>query len=100
MINRQELQYALDSICLEIFDEIISPHCNIPKGSITADTYLTEINEFLEEPNDEKKILRQIATKYQLSVNSIEYLENLPLAEIAVYIVINGKYNEDYRGLK
>ena len=100
MINKNELQYALDSICIDIFDEIISPMCEIKKGTITADTYQTDLNEFFETPKEETLCLKKVVHRYSLTEDNVQYLENLPMIEIALFILIHGKYNEDYKGVK
>ena len=100
MIKKAELQFALDSICIDIFDEIISPMCDIARGTIVADTYQTDLNEFFETPREETLALKKIAYRYDLQNNSEEYLENLPIILIALYVLIHGKYNEDYKGVR
>lgn len=102
MINKQELQYAIDSVAIYILDEVVSPHCDIPKGTISCDTYQTELNEFLDDEcmiKGEEIMLKTITRKYQLPLEAPDYLECLPIAEIALYVLTHGKYNDDYKGV-
>jgi hypothetical protein len=100
MINRIELQYAIDSIAIAILDDVVAPQCGIPKGTISCDIYQTELNEFLDDDcfiKGEKNMLQIIARKFQLPVDAPQDLEDLPLAEICLYVLLKGKYTEDYK---
>jgi len=104
MINKAELQYAIDSISIYILDEVVAPQCDIPKGTISCDIYLTELSEFLDDncimTKREEIMLKIIARKYRLPEDAPSYLEDLPIAEICLYILTHGKYNDDYKGVE
>lgn len=100
MISKPELRYALDTIVVDILDDIISPIINEPRGVLKVDSYLTNLEEFFDKKVDLNRALREIIEKYKLSKEAREYLDgDFSLIQLATYILCFGCVNEDYRSL-
>lgn len=100
MINKSELQYSLDSIVVYILDDIIAPMIKEAPGLLKIDPHHTNLEEFFEEPLDSQVAIRNIIRKYQLPKFAQEYIdEDFSFAQLAIFILLNGIYNEDYRGV-
>lgn len=96
MIDKKELYCELDRIAYEILDEIVSPVCEIPKGSIWADIFAADIACYAFEEEEEQEIIKRICDKYKIhSICEGEFIAPFepwwPLSLIALYILINGE---------
>jgi len=104
MIDKKELYKEIDKISYEILDEIVSPICEIPKGSIWADLFSADIGCYTngdEKENDE--IFEEINKKYKLGLDYIclnteddsrknvpvPFDDKWPLALIALHILLH-----------
>lgn len=101
MLNKQEMRYALDTVVIDILDDIIAPIIGEPKGILKIDSYHTNLEEFFETPLQCQRAIKKIIEKYQLEKFTQEYIdEDFSFIQLATYVLINGKTNEDYRSLQ
>jgi len=121
MIDKKELDKQIDLIANDILDNVISPFCNIPRGSIWADPFMASIDCYIghKEEQLERSIINKIchrygikslsetSTHYVLSTKTIEEMYdeefespiqgNWSLAEIALYLILHGNRPDFYK---
>ena len=99
MLNKKEIYHELMRISYEILDEIVSPVCGIPKGTIVADIWLADLECYIMDDSQEReKIYEEIKKKYQISDDEMDaYVDSYtPLIQIALFIYLrSGKETPD-----
>ena len=101
MINKSELRYGLDTIVVDILDDIIAPMIGEAPGILKIDPQHTNLEEFFEQVLDSRRAIRKIIEKYQLPKFAQEYIdEDFSFIQLALFCLLQGKTNEDYRSLK
>ena len=101
MLNKAELRYSLDTIVVDILDDVIAPMIGEAPGILKIDPQHTNLEEFFEQPLDSQKAIKKIIEKYQLPHSMKEYIdEDFSFMQLAILILMSGAYNEDYRSLK
>jgi len=101
MISKPELQYSLDTIVVDILDDVIAPLIGEAPGILKIDPHHTNLEEFFEQPLDSQRAIKRIIEKYQLPHSMKEYIdEGFSFIQLATLILISGAYNEDYRSIK
>jgi hypothetical protein len=88
-----ELYRELSKIAHEILDEIVSPACGIPKGSIWADLWLADLECYcMEDDEAREKILTGIEERYNLKENELGYIDTYtPLIQIALFLYLRDR---------
>ena len=90
-MEKNEVYHALSKICYEILDEIVSPVCEIPKGTIWADIWLADLECYiLDDEKAREEIYKRIKEKYQISDDEMDYYIDsyTPLIQIALFIYL------------
>jgi hypothetical protein len=101
MISKAELRYSLDTIVVDILDDIIAPLIGEAPGILKIDPQHTNLEEFFEQPLDSQRAIRRIIEKYQLPKFTQEYIdEDFSFIQLALVCLLEGKYNEDWRPFK
>lgn len=101
MLNKAELRYALDTVVVDILDEVIAPLIGEAPGILKIDPQHTNLEEFFEQPLDSQRAIRRIIEKYQLPSSMKEYIdESFNFMQLAIICLLSGKINEDYRSIK
>jgi hypothetical protein len=88
METKMELYRELSRLAHEILDEIVSPACGIPKGSIWADLWLADLECYcMEDDVARERILTAIEERYSLKENELGYIDTYtPLIQIALFL--------------
>jgi hypothetical protein len=91
--NRKELVEALSKIAYDILDNIVSPVCSIPRGTIWADLWLADLECYcMEDDQEREKILVGIQERYSLNEQDMNNIDSYtPLMQIALFIYLLGK---------
>ena len=94
-MKKEEITEAVGTIGYDILDKFIAPLAGI--DSVVADLYLASPSDYLEGKNltkDMKKIIKEdeIDNADQQEFPLADYLSDMPLALIALYIMENGSY--------
>jgi len=121
MIDKKELDKQIDLISYDILDNVISPLCDIPKGSIWADPFMASIECYLghtdkSEEDLEEIIKKEICKRYGIKslyktidhfiveIESVEDEEfespicgDWSLATISLYILLHGNQPDFYK---
>ena len=121
MIDKKQLDKQIDLIAYDILDNVISPLCDMPKGSIWADPFLASIdcytcNTLIPEEELGNDIINKICKRYGIKslykTNDHYVVEIKPvydeefespisthwsLAEIALYLILHGNQSDFYK---
>lgn len=90
----KEISDLVEKISLDILHDVIEPLTNQTLG-IKSSIFLTAISDYTFDDDLDKKCVNAVINKYGLDndpVASIIIDEMTPLALIAVYIIMNGNY--------
>lgn len=93
MHSKLELYKELRLIAYDILDNIISPICEIPKGTIWADLWLADIECYcMDDDQQREKILTAIEERYQLEEHELSYVDSYtPLIQIALFLYVRDR---------
>jgi hypothetical protein len=86
-IPAKRITHWISEIGYEILDDIIAPTCKI--SDIIADLNLATISSYADK-QEEKTVINKIKRKYK--IDDYCWNEETPIASIALYVLMEGKY--------
>lgn len=88
---KEKITEAIGTIGYDIIDNFIAPKAGI--SQVMADLYLVSFGDYLDD-KEEREVMVEVLKKYGLGDDEFlpDYMENMPIALIALYIMESGNY--------
>ena len=91
MLDKQEIDIAIQTISKDILITIILPLINITESEIVVDLYQATIDDYTMDEILNSKIVKEIEKKYKLKLKDNIVDAYVPLALLSLYILIHGQ---------